>query len=219
MKTTFIIILAIVAIVGIGYFGIPILIEKQTAVLKSDIQDLKQRLQKIEEESKAAPLKPDADIQKVIKTVNTVYHTVTSLEASLKKDFSVANETIQKQGKATEEALKKQADAIDKISKEIEAKIQRIKFDAAMASIRGHVLKAKLDLESKNIGTSKNELTLIEEQFEKVKTSASDENKKIIGELQLTLKKAKADIDNDLPAAINRIELLWHELDKMLRKV
>ncbi|MBM4140292.1 MAG: hypothetical protein FJ242_02190 [Nitrospira sp.] len=87
-----------------------------------------------------------------------------------------------------------------------------------MASIRGHILKVKVDLVAKNIGSAKNELSLIDEAFEKAKTSASDENKRIIEELQVTLRKARADIDIDLPAAINRIDLLWHEMSKLLRK-
>ena len=47
---------------------------------------------------------------------------------------------------------------------------------------------------------------------------ASDENKKAIEELQSTLKKARAEIDTDLPAALNRIDLLWHEMGKLLKK-
>ncbi len=119
-------IVLIIAMAGIGYFGLPILIEKETSELRSDIQDLKQRLQKIEEESKAAPLKPEADVQKVIK---------------------------------------------------------------------------------------------IDGLFIKAAEVASDENKKTIKELQDILKKARAEIDTDLPAAINRIDLLWYEMGKLLRKV
>ncbi len=236
MKTTFIIILIIVAIVGVGYFGIPILIEKKTAVLKSEIQDLKQRLQKIEEESKAAPLKPDADVQKVIKTVNAIYHKVNSLEDSFKKGISATDEAIKRQGKVNEEALKKQAEAlekqkttteetfkkqteaIDKMNKDIQAKIQGIMFDATMANIRGHILKARVEIASKNVGTAKTELDLIDDLFSKAAGVASDKNKEAIKELQASLKKARTEIDTDLPATLHRIDLLWHEMGKLLRK-
>lgn len=50
------------------------------------------------------------------------------------------------------------------------------------------------------------------------KTTASDENKKAIEELRSTLQKARAEIDSDLPAALSRIDLLWHEMDKMMRR-
>ncbi len=209
----------IIAMAGIGYFGLPFLIEKENIGLRADIQDLKQRLQKIEEESKAAPLKPEADVQKVIKTVNAIYHKVNSLEDSFKKGMSETNEAIKIQGKATEEALKKQAEALDKVNKETQTKIQGIMFDAAMANIRGHLLKARVEIAAKNVGIAKSELDLIDGLFIKTAEVASDENKKTIKELQGILKKARAEIDTDLPAAINRIDLLWYEMGKLLRKV
>jgi hypothetical protein len=219
MKTIIIIILFIVAFAAAGYFGLPIIIEKETAVLKSDVQDLKLRIQKIEEESKAAPLKPDADLQQVIKAVNAVSSRVASLDDSVKKDMSGVDETIKKQKSTTEEALKKQSEAIDRINNETKVITQRIMFDATMANIRGYILKARGDLQYRNIGTVKTELDLISEAFEKVKTTATDENKKIIEELQGIVKKAKAELDTDLPAAINRIDLLWYEMGKLLKKV
>ncbi len=237
MKTVLVILLLIAFIIAIGYFGLPVLIEKKTAGLRSEVQDVRQRLQKIEEESKAAPLQPDANVREVIKTVNALYHQLKSSEDSFKKGQSATEEVIKKQGEATEGALKKQSEAIEKqktateeafrkqaeaierINKDIQAKIQRITFDATMANIRGHILKARVELVAKNIGTAKNELDLTYEAFEKAKTSASDEYKKVIEELQTTLKKARAEIDTDLPAALNRIDLLWHEMSKMLRKI
>lgn len=229
-------IVLIIAMVGIGYFGLPIIIEKETTGLRSDVQDVKQRLQKIEEESKAAPLKPDADVQKVIKTVNAIYHKVKSLEDSFKKGMSTTDEAIKRQGKVTEEALKKQAEAIEKqkmatedafkkqveviekINKETQERIQKIMFDASMASIRGHILKARVELVAKNVGNARTELDLIDELFSKVATTASVENRKVIEELRVVLKRARAEIDTDLPAAINRIDLLWHEMSKLMRK-
>jgi hypothetical protein len=218
MKILIIIILFIVAFAAAGYFGLPIIIEKETAVLKSDVQDLKLRIQKIEEESKAAPLKPDADLQQVIKAVNAVSSRVASLDDSVKKDISGVDETIKKQNSATEEAFKKQSGTIDKIDKETRAITQKIMFDATMANIRGYILKARGDLQYRNIGTVKNELDLISEAFEKAKATATDENKKVIEELQGIVKKAKAELDTDLPAAMNRIDLLWYEMEKLLKK-
>jgi cellobiose-specific phosphotransferase system component IIA len=218
MKILIIIILFIVAFAAAGYFGLPIIIEKETAVLKSDVQDLKLRIQKIEEESKAAPLKPDADLQQVIKAVNAVSSRVASLDDSVKKDISRVDETIKKQNSATEEAFKKQSGTIDKIDKETRAITQKIMFDATMTNIRGYILKARGDLQYRNIGTVKNELDLISEAFEKAKATATDENKKVIEELQGIVKKAKAELDTDLPAAMNRIDLLWYEMEKLLKK-
>lgn len=225
MKTVLIVIILIAAFLAVGYFGIPILIEKETAVLKSEVLDIKQRLQKIEdfikseeEARKLTQLRPDADLQHVIKAVNAVSERVASIDDSFKKDMSRTDETIKKQQSSTQEALKKQTETIDKINKETKAITQKIMFDAGMANIRGHILKVRGDLQYKNIGTVKTELDLISDAFEKIKSSATDENKKSIEELQGILKKAKVELDTDLPAAINRIDLLWYEMGKLLRK-
>lgn len=218
MRVVLGVILLVALIAGAGYFGLPILIEKETAVLKSDVQDMKQRLQKIEEESKAAPLQPDADVQKVIKTVNAIYHRTNSLETFFNKGISVTDEAIKKQKVVTEDAFKKQAEIIGKTNKETQAQLENIGFNAAIANIRGHVLKARMEIIAKNVGNARTELELIDELFEKAKTLASDENKKVINELQASLKKARAEIDTDLPAAINKIDFLWHEMGRLIRK-
>ncbi|MFH1701887.1 MAG: hypothetical protein ABIB41_00465 [Nitrospirota bacterium] len=236
MKVVLVILSLIVVIVVAGYFGLPVLIEKKTAELRTDMQGLKNRVQKIEEESKAAPLKPDANVQEVIKTVNAIFNKMNSLEASLNKGMSQTDGAIKRQGNATEEAFKKQAEAIEKqktateeafkkqseviekTNKEIQERIKKIMFDARMANIRGHILKARIEIVAKNVGTAKNELDLISGAFEDTKALASDENKKTIEEFQTTLKKARTEIDTDLPAALNRIDFLWYEMGKMMRK-
>jgi hypothetical protein len=236
MKAVLVILALIVVTVVVGYFGIPVLIQKETAGLRSDVLDMKLRLQKMEEESKAAPLKPEANVQEVIKTVNAIFHKMNSLEVSLNKGMSQTDGAIKSQGNATEEAFKKQAEAIEKqktateeafkkqaeviekTNKEIQESIKKIMFDARMANIRGHILKARIEIVANNVGTAKNELDLISGAFEDTKALASDENKKAIEELQTTLKKAKTEIDTDLPAALNRIDFLWYEMGKMMRK-
>lgn len=213
------IIVVLVILLAAGYFGLmSILVEKEAVKLRSEIQDVRQRLQKIEEESKAAPLQPDAGYQKIIKTVNAVYHKLNALEDALKKEVSATSEAIKSQGKTSEDALKKQSEAIDRLNRDTQAKLQKIMFDARMANIRGHVAKARTDLLSRNIATAKTELELIDGVFETLKTSVSEENRKAIEELQATLRKAQAEIDTNLPAAINRIDLLWHEMGRLLRK-
>lgn len=218
MKTVLIVIILLGVIAGAGFFGMPVLIDKKTTDLKSDVHNLKQRIQKIEEESKVVPLPLDADAQKIIKTVNAISLQVNSLENSFKKETAATNELIKKQRTANEDAFKKQAEVIEKTNKETQERIQKIMFDASMASIRGHILKARVEIVAKNVGNAKAELDLIDELFSKVAATASDENKKVIGELHAVLKRARAEIDTDLPAALNRIDLLWHEMSKLMRK-
>ena len=224
MKSVLVVIILIAAILVGGYFGLPIIMQKETSGLKSEIHDLQEKMKKIEEfikreeeVRKAGKLSSDADVQRIIRTVNAIFSKVASLEDSYKKEISSIHETIKKQSTTTEEVLRKQSEIIDKSNKENQSKIQKIRFDAAMASIRGHLLKVQVDLKSRNIWTAKTELDLINEIFEKTKTSASNEEKKIIEELQAALKKSQEEVDINLPAALDRIDLLWHEIGKLVR--
>ena len=218
MKTVLIIILVLVLIIGAGYFVLPLLLQKETAGLKSEIQDVKQRLERIEKSMEIAPLQPDADFQKVIQTVNALHMKVVSLEDSFKKSAAALDETMKNQNAAHEETLRKQAETIEKITKETQSKIQEIMFDSTMTLIRGHILKARVEISSKNVGTARSELDLINDLLTEAKSSASGKNKEVIEELQGLLKKARAEIDTDLPAALNKIDLLWHEMSRLLRK-
>ena len=218
MKTVLIIILVLILSIGAGYFVLPILIQKETAVLKSEIRDVKQRLERIEKSMEIAPLQPDADFQKVIQTLNALHLKVVSLEDSFKKSSAVVDETMKKQNTANEETLRKQAETMEKITKETQSKLQEIMFDATMALIRGHILKARVEISSRNVGTARSELDLINDLLTDAKSSASGKNKEVIEELQGLLKKARAEIDTDLPAALNKIDLLWYEMSRLLRK-
>ena len=214
MKTVFVLLLVVVLLAGAGFYGLPIMVERETSGLKSELGDIKNRLIKAEnfirneeEAKKVTQLLPDADAQKIIKAVNSLSSRLTSFEDSLGKGMA-----------STAESMKKQTEAIDKLDRETQAKLQKIMVDAAMANIRGHIAKARTDLLSKNIATAKTELDLIGSIFETLKTSVSNENKKVIEELEATLTKARSEVDADLPAAISRVDLLWHEMSKLLRK-
>ncbi len=143
---------------------------------------------------------------------------VTTLEDSYKKELSAVTERLQQQGASTEEALKKQSESLDKINKESRSNLQRVIFNVAMATVRGNLLKVQMELKSKNVGTAKTEIDLIHEIFEKTKATTSDDQKKAIEELQGVLKKARDEMDSNLPAAINRVDLLWHEMGKLIRQ-
>jgi hypothetical protein len=217
MKNVLLIIFLIAVLGLLGYFGLPFLIDKKTESLRADVVSLKQRVQKMEEEART-PLPPNADAGRIIKAVNDLSHKLASLEESFKKETSGANEALNKQKTTTDEALKKQAELIDNNKKEILDQLQKIRFAGAVEDVRGRVLKVKLDLVSRNIGTAKNEMALIDETLGSMKASASDENKKTIEDFQKILKKARAEIDVDLPSATSRIDLLWHEMGKITRK-
>ncbi len=225
MKAVLIILLLVIVLAGAGYVALPVVIEKQTSGLASEIQEVKQRLQKAEEfirgedeARKATQLLPDADAQKIIKAVNALSSRVQSVENLLGTGLAKADESIKKQKESTEEALQKQAEAIEKLNNDIQARLQKIDLQAAIANVRGHIAKARTDLLSKNIANAKTELELVGSIFETLKNRVSGENKKSIEDLEATLKTVRSEIDTDPPAAINRVDLLWYEMSKLLRK-
>ena len=215
-------VLAAILVAGIfivaGYFGFPFLIEKKTADLRSEVQDLKQKFKKMEDESKAAPLQPDADARKVIKTVNALSLKAHSLEASIEKEKSSLEDSLKKQQMSAEKVLKKQAETAEKNYRETLVRIQGINFGATMDGIRAHLLKVRFETGAKNLGTAKAELELIDELLGDAAGSVSDEKKRVLQEFRSTLKKARMEIDTDLPSAANKIELLWHEISQLIRK-
>lgn len=225
MKGILVAIVSVAVLAVVGFLALPSLIDKEIGSLKSDIQDLKVRVQKMEElvksedeAKKSLQLQPDAELQKVIKAVNSLSLKVNAFEDSYKKGITTTNEAVEKQRALMDETLKKQTEAVQKANKEIQSGMQKIMFNSSMASIRGHILKARTDLFYKNIGTAKNELDLLSNALENSKTLASDDNKRSIEALQVQIKKVRADVDTDLSAAITGIDLLWHEMGKLLGK-
>lgn len=217
MKTVLILVVVIAAIAAGGYFGLPVMIDSRTAALRTEVGELKQRLQKMEDDAKTAPLPADAEAAVIIKAVNALAAKTAAVENVLAKDRAAIDTAAREQKTAVEDALKKQADALDRLSRETEVKLQKSMFSSFMAAVRGHVLKVKVELAAKNIGTAKNELEFISETFEKAKASAGVDQRRIIVELQGTLKKIQDDVDTDLPAAVNRLDVLWHDMSRLLR--
>jgi hypothetical protein len=218
MKSAIIFMFVSVALIVAGYFGIPFLIDKHTSEIKKEVQDLKQRLQKMEDEAKEAPLQPDADSRQIIKAVNAISLKSNAMENSFKKDISSAEESIKKQKVLTEDALKKQAEIIEKNQKEMHSSMQLIKFNSAVADIREHILKARIEIIAGNLGNAKTELEMIDGLLSAAIAYSPEESKRTMSEMRTALKKAKSEIDADLSSAISRINISWHEISGLLLK-
>jgi polyhydroxyalkanoate synthesis regulator phasin len=217
MKSSIVAVIAVLVVAVIIIVGLPVLMDKHIAGLKHDVQDMKQRLQKIEDESKVAPLEPTADTQKIIRTINALALQVGSNENAIRKDIALQNETIQKQKAATDEAFKKQMEAIEKNHADMQSRLHITRFNAAVEDIRQHVLKARMEIIAKNLGNAKTEVDFIDDLFATIYPSAKEEQKTLIDEMRASLKKAKVEIDTDLPSFINRMNSIWHETGKLLR--
>jgi wobble nucleotide-excising tRNase len=207
MKASWLVIAVLLTGLGLGGFYF----YQQTTDLRSDVLALRQRLDRVdafvkneEEIRKMTELPADANLPKVITSLNGTNAKLAAVDDAIKKEASRLDGDI-----------KKQAQAIDRLNKETVAMTQKNTFDTLMAVTRGHILKIKLELLNKNVGVVKSELDLVNDLLKKALAIATPENRKAIEEIQAALQKAKAEADTNLPAASSRIDLLWYDLVKI----
>lgn len=221
MRTLLLMVLLLVALGVGGYFALPILIEREIAGFREDFKGVTQRVEKLEEfvraeeeARKMTQIEPGADAAAVIRGVNALSTRVTSLERSFRRETAEADKANRELKSSTAATLKKQAEALEKESAEIHAQLREVTYKAIIAQIRGHLLKVKTDLLAKNIGIADAEIEVVVGLLEKAKRTVSPEAIKSLETFQATLRKARGEIATDLPAAMKRIDLLWHELGK-----
>ncbi len=221
MKTLILGLILVVALGAAGYFTLPILIEQKTEGLRTEVRDLKQRLESAEvfikgeqEARKNVRVEPGADTATVTRAVNALASKVTKLESSVRAGLSAADAEIKEQKSATAVALKKQAENLDKESSQIRGQLREAEFKNHMSEVRGRLLKVKTDLLAKNIGTANAEVGVLVEKLEKMKKDMLPEVKKSLETSQDSLRKARGEMTTDLPSAMKRVDLLWHEIGK-----
>jgi len=221
MRTLFLVVLLLVVLGAGVYFALPILIEREIAGFREDFRSVKQKVEKLEEfvraeeeARKMTQIKPGADSGAVIRGVNALSTRVISLERSFTREMAEADKANRELKSSTAATLKKQAEALEKESSEIHAQISEVTYKAIIAQIRGHLLKVKTDLLAKNIGIADAEIEVVVGLLEKAKRTVSPEAIKSLETFQATLRKARGEVATDLPAAMKRIDLLWHELGR-----
>jgi hypothetical protein len=225
MKTVLGILVAVVVLGAAGYFGFLFLLEKETAGMKTNIQALKTRMEKIEvfvekEEkmSKEGEIKADAGLPQVIKTVNILAGRISSLEESLKKESAKRDEEFSKQKIQVDESIKKQNELLEKITNDQQAKMKNLVTEILIGRIREQILKFKGEVSNKNIGLAKNDLDTMLKTIDQLKDQVGQPKAEPIADLREQVKKAQSDLDSNLPASANRIELVWYEVNKLLKK-
>jgi Tfp pilus assembly protein PilE len=223
MKTV-VVVVVIAAILGAaGYLGFPYLIQKEKRVLEERVTALEQRLGKMEtfvkneeETARAAPLSSAASAQQVTKAVNNLSGRISEVERSLASFSTTFEKRLATETTTLRGGLKAQEDLIAKINKDSEARVRQDLFGADVASIRGSLLKAKLDLSSQNLGSAKGELRAVEEALQAVKAPENDQIRKILEDVRESVKRAIRDLDSDVPGAASRIDLAWRQLGKIM---
>lgn len=215
MKTVIIIVVVVVlvclGVAGGVYYGVPFMMDKETAVLKADMTALKSRLQKVEafivqeeDARRSNTLGAGADAAKIIREVNALVSRVDSLEASTEKHRTALDNRFKTQEQASATGLK-----------DLQARLQRAMFNLALADTRERILKARIELLARNLGNAKTELDLLSGNLERMKKTGSEEDKKSIAEMQGILKKAQEEVTADQPGALTRIDLMWHESGRL----
>ncbi|MDD5245115.1 MAG: hypothetical protein PHU49_13985 [Syntrophorhabdaceae bacterium] len=223
MKTFITLMVMIFLFMGFVFLGMPSIIEKETTRLKSEVQGLQARIQTLEKFKqrqedawKLNGLKPDADFQKVIKTVNGLSLKIANLEDGLNKRIVSLNSELEKYDLAHKDSLKQQSEAINALYEELASIWKKIYLNSLTINIKTHIVGAKIELASRNIGNVKAELQAISEELQKVKNTVGDTNKKAFDDLRVIVENTKSELDNSLLGASNMINLLWYELDKTL---
>jgi phage-related minor tail protein len=155
-------------------------------------------------------------MSRVISSLNGVASRIDALDKALARQASVAEGGLRKEKEEREQAAKKQVEDLEKLKKTTQEILQEAELRSEIGQIRNHLLKTKIDLTSRNIGTAKNDLRNVQRALEKFSSKVPEAVKPTVEEAKENVKKAASDVDTDLGAASDRINIAWRELDKLV---
>ncbi|HAR95493.1 MAG TPA: hypothetical protein DCR97_05960 [Deltaproteobacteria bacterium] len=212
--TALVIIVVVIGVAAGVYYGVPFMMDKETAGLKGELTALRGRLDKTEafisqeeEARRSSKLGTGADASKIIREVNALVARVDSLEASSEKCRTELDNRFKAQEQVSSTAMK-----------DLQSRLQKATFQAALADTRERILKARIELLARNLGNAKTELDLLSGSLERIKKMTSEENRSSIAEIHTLLKKAQQEVTADQPGALARIDLMWHESGKLVKE-
>lgn len=224
MKTILAVVITAIVIGMLGYIFGPMLIKREIASLKSEMTQLQDRLKvsgefiKAEEEARQATgLGSDTRLPDVVKTVNRLAAGQKSIEDLMQVRFADFDARLAEMKAALEGGMKKLARQADEASKLTSQRFEDSALYARIEDARIRLIKIKSELTAKNIGVAKGELDLLSQALDNAeKLAGEDTSKKAAFErLQGMVKEIKTEMDSNLVAATDRIDLLWHELAKV----
>jgi hypothetical protein len=163
-------------------------------------------------------LPPDADVTSIIKGLNDVSVKISAVDTAFQESAGKTEESFNQMKTATDEAFRENSDAIAALRADVQSEVQKLMLDKAITDIRAHILKVKVELAAQNVGSAKTEMDRIIETLKHAGEFTGKEKESALNELMDAAKKIKAEVDQDLPVAVNRIDLLWHELGKLRGK-
>ncbi len=213
------------ALAGAGYYGLPLLIERETMTLQTEMLEVQERVGTVErymqdekEAREKAQFPPDADVTSIIKGLNDVSVKIGAMDTAFQESVGKTEESFNQMKTATDEAFRENSDAIAALRADIEAEVQKLMLDKAITDIRTHILKVKVELAAQNVGSAKTEMDRIIETLKHAGEFTGEEKEGVLKELMDSIKKIRTEVDQDLPVAVNRIDLLWHELNTLRGK-
>jgi len=129
----------------------PFIIERDTGKLRSEIQDLKTKMQTLEKFKsnqenawKMTGLKPGDDFRKVIKAVNNLSSKISNIEDNWTKRITVVESALEEQTVINDDLLVKQSETIDGLNKRTTNTSRKVLPNAIVMSITAHILEAKI---------------------------------------------------------------------------
>jgi len=224
MKIVITIVLTALIISIMGYLFGTMLIKRELAPLKGEVVQLQARLQaseefiKTEEEARQRTgLTADTKFPDVVKTVNRLAVGQKSIEDLMQVRFADYDARLAGMKAATESGMSKLSQQAEETTKKTNQRFQDSALQARIEDARIRLVKVKSELLARNIGVAKGEIDLLSQTLEDGKKIVGDSGSKraSLERLQGMVKEIKAEMDGNLVAATDRIDLLWHELAKL----
>jgi len=224
MKIVITIVLTALIIGIMGYVFGTMLIKRELAPLKGEVVQLQARLQaseefiKTEEEARQRTgLNADTKFPDVVKTVNRLAVGQKSIEDLMQVRFADYDARLAGMKAATESGMSKLSQQAEETTKKTNQRFQDSALQARIEDARIRLVKVKSELLARNIGVAKGEIDLLSQTLEDGKKIVGDSGSKraSLERLQGMVKEIKAEMDGNLVAATDRIDLLWHELAKL----
>lgn len=224
MKTILTIIVTILIAGVAGYLLGPMLIERELSPLRTEIAQLQERIQasegfiRSEEEArKRTGLKADTGLPEVVSAVNRLVTQQKGFEDAVNARFEGLDARLAEMKAANQEGISRLSQAMEEGTKNANRRFQANAFRQMVEGAKVRLVKVKSELLAKNIGAAKGELNLLIQTLDDAKKQADDNGgrKARIEKLQGMTKEIKTEMDENLLAATDRIDLLWHELAKL----
>jgi len=171
-----------------------------------------------QEARKSAALGVDTDLPKIVRAMNQLTARLDILEQTSRNENAQAADEQKKLKSEAETWRKSHEQAVEMLRKDLKEKSNAGLFAEAMANIRGHLLKARMEMSLKNLAIAKTELDLIDGLFTKAAALTPQEGKSPLLKMQETVRTIKGEIDTNFPAAMDRLDLLWYEIGEFTAK-